>query len=180
MSLPETQISLISCDCPEGEDPKFKTELVLSDSIFFKGDDNYYKIDPVYGSIPGYALNVENQTGKLIFPEQSIVFYGERIEHVERGCLGYSVFGVDPSLADQEGSGMMRVDKPELDHGQIVTKNSSTEKNAAEIMDGYINLLGRTRGKSLLTINYDSSSSFGVKKEETPPISNYFFLDVRK
>jgi hypothetical protein len=168
-----SQIDLIECDCPQDQEPKFRAGLVVSESIFFKGGDKYYKIDPDFDVIRGYAVDEEDQQGAMVLTKQKVAFIGKRLEFKTAGLNSYSVFEVNPEIAHLEGSGMIPIDGPKLGESQHVIKNSLTYENYKQIFDGHLFLLNRSR---LLSLNHDPCYSFGIKQDQSPPIEHFLFL----
>lgn len=176
MSLPETHVKLIQTDCPKGQIPEYRVTLVVSEAIYFKGDDKYYQFHPDFDVVPGYAIYEGSNHCLIILPEQHIVFVGQRVEF-KNGIMGHSVFKVKQSIAEKESSGMIEVEKPKDSYCITSTKNCSTEENAISIVKGHINFLHRTKGKHLLNVNMCEDSSFGIDDHEAPKIKHMLYLD---
>lgn len=163
---------LLRCDCPDGVTPNYCVTLVTSEAIYFLANGVYYTFDPECGSIRGYSIYEKTQVATLILPEENTVFIGKRIEYVD-GFKSYSVFEINPTIAEHEGSGMVRVEKPLPGYSTSSTKNSLTIENATEIMMGHIRMLHKYPGSDIIKC---SRYSIIVDEEKSLPIENIFYL----
>ena len=170
-------LKLIRCDCPGGGEPNYQTTLVASKAIYFWGGGKYYKFDPEVDVIPGYAVCEETERAVMILPNHNIVFIGKRVYFVD-GFVGYSIFEVDPEIADQPESGMIPVPCPTRGYIIKTTKNSQTKENASEIILGHIRFLHLTRGKNIfLTVNVCQDYSFSVSDENALEVEKIIYLN---
>lgn len=177
MSHPEGIVQIIKCDCPGGEEPNYQNTLVASKAIYFWGGGKYYKFNPEVDVIPGYAVCEETDRAVMVLPNLNIVFIGKRVDFVD-GFMGYSVFEVDPEIADQPDSGMIQVTGPLRGYLSKSTKNSQTKENASEIILGHIRFMHLTKGKNMfLTVNMCKDYSFGISDENALEVDEIIYLN---